>query len=165
MASLVLKKGVFIVLCVFMQKERKAPFTLLYLKQHEQERKNMQHSSKVNKHAAQTASKWISKMRQTRLLTIFWKCLVSFTLPPNHGMSWKTFWNLKFIYFHERKSWTAFGLQKVSALEWKADCQTLIPSLCIKDILQIWSSYSMLWAGRLHIYIRTQSVNLKDSSI
>lgn len=64
MASLVLKKGVFIVLCVFMQKERKAPFKLLYLKQHEQERKNMQHSSKVNKHAVQTASKQISKMRQ-----------------------------------------------------------------------------------------------------
>lgn len=46
MASLFLKKGVFIVLCVFMQKERKAPFRLLYLKQHKQERKNMQHSSK-----------------------------------------------------------------------------------------------------------------------
>lgn len=77
MASLVLKKGVFIVLCVFMQKERKAPFKLLYLKQHKQERKNMQHSSKVNKHAVQTASKQISKnetndyLRQTRLLTIF----------------------------------------------------------------------------------------------
>lgn len=50
-----------------MQKERKAPFTLLYLKQHKQERKTMQHSSKsINTHRLQVSEyqewdKWLSE--------------------------------------------------------------------------------------------------------